>query len=122
MSGGPIFDGEGIYAHGVVSKSWEDASGHENFSFGSMIAPSLILPLSQMNGMSLIQLQAAGTEGMPLTFLNTHVTPVLLLLPERKAFVALAFDNIALYAVFCWHAPSRKSSMCRLIVAHAIHL
>jgi hypothetical protein len=57
MSGGPIFDREGIYVHGVISKGWEDASGPEKFSFGSMLRPSMGLPISRMNGASLDELQ-----------------------------------------------------------------
>jgi hypothetical protein len=65
MSGGPIFDQEGIYVHGIVSKSWQDETGLSNFSFGSMLAPSTNLPICKMGGASLAELLAAGTEGMP---------------------------------------------------------
>jgi hypothetical protein len=41
MSGGPILDKEGVYVHGVVSKGWENEDGPENFSFGSMLRPSM---------------------------------------------------------------------------------
>jgi hypothetical protein len=44
MSGGPIFDREGIYVHGVVSKGWEDEAGPTRFSFGSMLAPLVTPP------------------------------------------------------------------------------
>ncbi len=64
MSGGPIFDREGIYVHGVISKGWEDESGPEKFSFGSMLRPSMGLPISRMNGASLNDLQKRGVEGM----------------------------------------------------------
>jgi hypothetical protein len=64
MSGGPIFDGEGIYAHGVVSKGWEDETGPIRYSFGSMLGPSLTLPISRMNGASLLDLQNSSNEGI----------------------------------------------------------
>jgi Trypsin-like peptidase domain len=47
MSGGPIFDQEGIYVHGIVSKSWQDETGLSDFSFGSMLTPSTALPISR---------------------------------------------------------------------------
>jgi trypsin-like peptidase len=65
MSGGPIFDREGIYVHGVVSKGWEDEEGPARYSFGSMLGPSLSLPISRMNGATLLQLQASSSEGIP---------------------------------------------------------
>jgi hypothetical protein len=64
MSGGPIFDREGIYVHGVVSKGWEDETGPIDFSFGSMLRPSMGLPISRMNGVSLAELQEKHNEGM----------------------------------------------------------
>jgi hypothetical protein len=64
MSGGPIFDREGLYVHGVISKGWEDESGPEKFSFGSMLRPSMGLPISRMNGASLDDLQKRRSEGM----------------------------------------------------------
>jgi hypothetical protein len=45
MSGGPIFDRQGVYVHGVVSKGLEGASGPENLSYGSMLGPSMGLLL-----------------------------------------------------------------------------
>jgi hypothetical protein len=66
MSGGPIFDREGIYVHGVISKGWENESGQENFSFGSMLRPSMGLPISYMNGLSLDDLQKQGKEGIAI--------------------------------------------------------
>jgi hypothetical protein len=66
MSGGPMFDREGIYVHGVVSKGLEGASGPENFGFGSMLAPSMALPIARMNNSSLLRLQSEGNEGMPI--------------------------------------------------------
>ena len=64
MSEGPIFDSEGIYVHGVISKGWENESGPEKFSFGSMLRPSMGLPISRMNGASLDDLQKRPSEGM----------------------------------------------------------
>ena len=64
MSGGPIFDREGVYVHGVVSKGWEDERGPSQYSFGSMLRPSMGLPISRMNGASLDMIQASSTEGM----------------------------------------------------------
>ncbi len=66
MSGGPIFDREGIYVHGVVSKGLEGASGPEKLGFGSMLGPSMALPIARMNNSSLLQLQSEGKEGMPI--------------------------------------------------------
>jgi hypothetical protein len=63
-SGGPIFDREGIYVHGVISKGWEGEKGPENFSFGSMLRPSMNLPISRMNGASLDDLQKRHSEGI----------------------------------------------------------
>jgi hypothetical protein len=60
MSGGPIFDREGIYAHGVVSKNWHG----ERLSYGSMLSPSMHLPIAQLGNLSLLQIQQAGTHGM----------------------------------------------------------
>ena len=64
MSGGPIFDREGVYVHGVISKGWEDESGPVRFSFGSMLRPSMGLPISRMNGASLDDLHKLPSEGM----------------------------------------------------------
>jgi hypothetical protein len=65
MSGSPIFDDERIYVHGVVSKGWEDEDGLMEFGSGSMLAPSMGLAIEQLEGKSLIELLAAGGEGMP---------------------------------------------------------
>lgn len=64
MSGGPIFDREGIYVHGVISKGWEDESGPTKFSFGSSLWPSMHLPILRMNGTTLAELQGKHNEGM----------------------------------------------------------
>jgi hypothetical protein len=66
MSGAPIYDREGIYVHGVVSKGLEGQAGPENLSFGSMLAGSMRIPIAKMRGLSLLQLQAEGKEGMPV--------------------------------------------------------
>jgi Trypsin-like peptidase domain len=65
MSGSPIFDDEGIYVHGVVSRGLEGAQGPEAHGYGSMIAPSLSLPIKNMQGKSLIELMKEGDCGMP---------------------------------------------------------
>jgi hypothetical protein len=64
MSGGPILDRERIYVHGVVSKGWETESGIDALSFGSMLQPSMHLPIPQLNGESLAQLHKSDKEGM----------------------------------------------------------
>jgi hypothetical protein len=64
MSGGPIFDREGIYVHGVVSKGWEDETRLAKLGFGSMLAPSMGVPIRAMNDSSLKQLQENHDEGM----------------------------------------------------------
>jgi hypothetical protein len=64
MSGGPIFDREGLYVHGVISKGWEDEGGPTKFSFGSSLWPSMHLPISRMNGATLSELQGNHNEGM----------------------------------------------------------
>jgi Trypsin-like peptidase domain len=66
MSGGPIFDKEGAYVHGVVSKGWENEDGPENFSFGSMLRPSMSLPIARMGGKSLDEMQKGQAEGIAI--------------------------------------------------------
>ena len=65
MSGSPIFDDERIYVHGVVSKGWEDGNGLMHYGFGSMLAPSMHLPIQAMNGKSLLEVLASSEHGMP---------------------------------------------------------
>ena len=65
MSGSPIFDAEGIYVHGVVSKGWIDESGPTKFGFGSMLAPSLHLPIKPLGNRSLLELHRADEHGFP---------------------------------------------------------
>jgi hypothetical protein len=67
MSGGPIFDREGVYVHGVISKGWEFAEdGAEHLSYGSMLGPSLGLPISLLNSASLAELQKGKEHGFPV--------------------------------------------------------
>lgn len=63
MSGSPIFDHEGIYVHGVVSKGWVDETGVSNLGFGSMLADSMRIPIRQMDNKSLFQLHAESEHG-----------------------------------------------------------
>jgi len=65
MSGSPIFDDEGIYVHGVVSKGWMDASGPVRFGYGSMLAPSFGLPIEPMRNKTLRELHSAEEHGFP---------------------------------------------------------
>lgn len=65
MSGSPIFDDEGIYVHGVVSKGWIDENGPTKFGFGSMLAPSLHLPIKPLGNRSLLELHKADEHGFP---------------------------------------------------------
>ena len=57
------FDREGVYVHGVISKGWEDAAGVAKYSFGSMLRPSMSLPISRMNGASLDEILKSGHRG-----------------------------------------------------------
>jgi hypothetical protein len=65
MSGSPIFDEEGIYVHGVVSKGWVDESGPARFGYGSMLAHSLGLPIRQLDHKSLLELHEVDDHGFP---------------------------------------------------------
>lgn len=64
MSGSPIFDDERIYVHGVVSKGWENEHGVEAFGFGSMLAPSLAIPLKAIEGRTVLDLLRSGGSGV----------------------------------------------------------
>lgn len=64
MSGSPIFDEEGIYVHGVVSKGVEGENGPEPLGFGSMIYPALNVPIKGRNGKTLLELMEDGEDGM----------------------------------------------------------
>jgi hypothetical protein len=65
MSGSPIFDDERIYVHGVVSKGWQDESGVTDFGYGSMLHPSLGLPVRSLEGKSILDLLLEGKHGIP---------------------------------------------------------
>jgi len=65
MSGSPIFDHEGIYVHGVVSRGWSDESGPARFGFGCMLAPLLGIPIKPLGNRTLLELRASGTHGFP---------------------------------------------------------
>jgi hypothetical protein len=65
MSGSPIFDDEGIYVHGVVSKGWVDESGPARFGYGSMLVPSLGLPIEPLGNRTLRELQGSDDHGFP---------------------------------------------------------
>lgn len=65
MSGSPIFDDEGIYVHGVVSKGWVDESGPARFGYGSMLAHSLRLPIKSLGNKTLLELNESEDHGFP---------------------------------------------------------
>lgn len=65
MSGGPIFDDERIYVHGIVSSGLQDENGPTNLGYGSMLASSMTLPVEQLNGKSMADLLKEGGHGMP---------------------------------------------------------
>jgi hypothetical protein len=65
MSGGPIFDREGIFVHGVISRGWEDESGPERFSFGSMLRPSMGLPISRMKARASMIFRSGPAKAWP---------------------------------------------------------
>jgi hypothetical protein len=65
MSGSPIFDHEGIYVHGVVSKGWVDEAGLANFGYGSMLAHSLVVPIRALGDKTLLDLKKGNDHGFP---------------------------------------------------------
>jgi Trypsin-like peptidase domain len=65
MSGSPIFDDEGIYVHGVVSKGLEDAKGPTNHGYGSMLSSSLGVPIEHFGQKSLLELMKDVKHGIP---------------------------------------------------------
>ncbi|UIY30993.1 trypsin-like peptidase domain-containing protein [Neorhizobium galegae] len=65
MSGSPILDDERIYVHGVVSKGWEDEGGPIAFGYGSMLAPSLGLPIRPLDDKALLDLFKINDYGIP---------------------------------------------------------
>jgi hypothetical protein len=64
MSGSPIFDDEGIYVHGVVSRGLEDEGGLASFGYGCMLGPSLAMPLEIFGGNSVYDLLTSGDHGI----------------------------------------------------------
>ncbi len=64
MSGSPIFDHEGIYVHGVASMGLSDSDGPTDHGFGSMLAHAIQIPISALNGSSLVQIMQARDDGM----------------------------------------------------------
>lgn len=64
MSGSPIFDDEGIYVHGVASSGMEEAEGLASHGYGSMLAASMQIPISRLEGQSLLDLLRSGNHGM----------------------------------------------------------
>jgi hypothetical protein len=50
----------------VVSKGLEDESGYAEHAYGSMLAPSMGLPISRLSDASLVELQRAGKDGIPI--------------------------------------------------------
>jgi len=65
MSGSPIFDDERIYVHGVVSSGLQDEHGPTDLGYGSMLTPSLGIPLKFMQDKTLVDLLREGGQGMP---------------------------------------------------------
>lgn len=65
MSGSPIFDDEGVYAYGVVSKGLQSEHGLEAFGYGSLIEPSLHIPIKPLGGASVYELMDEGKHGIP---------------------------------------------------------
>lgn len=49
-----------------MSKGWENEAGPENFSFGSMLRPSMGIPIAKMGGKSLEEMQKGQTEGIAI--------------------------------------------------------
>ena len=65
MSGSPIFDDEGIYVHGVVSRGWLDEGGIARFGFGSMLAAAMQVPIKPLGNRTLLELQESDEHGFP---------------------------------------------------------
>lgn len=59
MSGSPILVGGGVFAKGVVSRSWQN----ENHASGCLVAP--IMNKRMKNGKTLVDLMESGEEGIP---------------------------------------------------------
>uniref|UniRef100_A0A9E8CS84 Serine protease n=1 Tax=Bosea sp. NBC_00436 TaxID=2969620 RepID=A0A9E8CS84_9HYPH len=65
MSGSPIFDHEGLYVHGVVSRSLQLDDGLAAHGYGCMLAPLLGLPLEAFEQKSVFDLLETAEHGMP---------------------------------------------------------
>lgn len=65
MSGSPIFDHEGLYVHGVVSRSLQLEDGLAPLGYGCMLAPLLALPLATLGQKSVFDLLESDEHGMP---------------------------------------------------------
>ena len=65
MSGSPIFDDEGVYVHGVVSTGWDLDAHAEPLGFGSMLAPSMAVPIGPLNNKTLTELHNMDEHGFP---------------------------------------------------------
>jgi hypothetical protein len=65
MSGSPIFDDEGVYVHGVVSTGWDLSADAEPLGFGSMLAPSMGVPIGPLNNKTLTELHSMDEHGFP---------------------------------------------------------
>ena len=63
MSGSPIFDHEGVYVHGVVSRGWMDEGGISPLGFGSMLAQSMHIPIRPLANKTLLQLHGEDEHG-----------------------------------------------------------
>jgi Trypsin-like peptidase domain len=63
MSGSPIFDHEGVYVHGVVSRGWMDEAGVSPLGFGSMLAQSMHIPIRPLANKTLLQLHGEDEHG-----------------------------------------------------------
>ena len=63
MSGSPIFDHEGVYVHGIVSRGWVDAGGIAPLGFGSMLAHSMQIPIRPLGNKNLLQLHGEAEHG-----------------------------------------------------------
>lgn len=64
MSGSPIFDSEGVYVHGVVSRGWEN----DFFGSGAMLYEAMHFPLPFRSGRTLLHEMERGGAGMARIF------------------------------------------------------
>lgn len=65
MSGSPIFDAESGLVIGVASRGAENTFGPENFGYGSILKPSLELPIPDFDGKSILDLIEDSRHGIP---------------------------------------------------------